>query len=163
MAPILILAIGLAAAVAVDVRTRRIPNRLTATMALTGLGLAIGGGPVTPAQALLGMAAGLLLMLPGHVIGASGAGDVKLMAAVGALTGPGTVGWAFLYSAVAGGVLAVVVAAHRGILASTLESAGQLVTAPADARTAITGAPRASRFAFAPAIAAGTAAALLLR
>ena len=88
MVPVLVLSLGLAAAVVTDVRTRRIPNWLTAAMAGAGFGLAFGGGVVTPAQAALGLLAGLLLMMPGHVIGATGAGDVKLMAAVGAIVGP---------------------------------------------------------------------------
>ena len=49
-------------------------------------------------------------MLPGHALGATGAGDVKLMAAVGAIVGPGMVLRAFLFTAVAGGVLALAVA-----------------------------------------------------
>ena len=63
---------------------------------------------MTPVRALLGLLVGLLLMMPGHVIGATGAGDVKLMAAVGAVVGPDVIFRAFLYSAVAGGVLAIV-------------------------------------------------------
>ena len=42
-----------------------------------------------PARSALGVALGLLLMLPGPLLGATGAGDVKLMAAVGAIVGPG--------------------------------------------------------------------------
>ena len=45
-------------------------------------------------------------MMPGHVLGATGAGDVKFMAAVGAIVGPALVVSAFLFTAVAGGVLA---------------------------------------------------------
>jgi prepilin signal peptidase PulO-like enzyme (type II secretory pathway) len=89
MFPFLALSLALAAAVVIDVRTRRIPNWLTGGLAAGGFGLAFGGGSVTPWQALLGLALGLALMLPGHVIGATGAGDVKLMAAVGAFLGPG--------------------------------------------------------------------------
>ena len=63
---------------------------------------------------------GFALMLPGHVLGATGAGDVKLMAAVGAIVGPAVVLKAFLFTAVAGGVLAVAVALRRRRLAATL-------------------------------------------
>ncbi len=45
-------------------------------------------GGVSVGAALLGCVIGLVLMLPGHVLGATGAGDVKLMAAVGSLLGP---------------------------------------------------------------------------
>ena len=156
MAQIAVLALGLGAAVFTDVRTRRIPNWLTGAMAAGGFGLAFGGGVVTPLQALLGLMVGLLLMLPGHVIGATGAGDVKLMAAIGAVVGPDLALRAFLYSAVAGGVFAIVVATRRGVLATTLQDTTRLVTAPAVARQAIESSSRANRFAYGPAIAVGT-------
>jgi prepilin peptidase CpaA len=156
MAPLFVLSLGLAAAVYTDVRTRRIPNWLTAGMAAAGFGIAFGGGAVTPVQATLGLLAGLALMMPGHVIGATGAGDVKLMAAVGAVVGPDMAFRAFLYSAVAGGVFALAVAMRRGILANTLQDAGRLVTAPAVARAAIESPSRMNRFAYGPAIAVGT-------
>jgi prepilin peptidase CpaA len=160
---LVVLGVGLAVAVATDLRAHRIPNWLTAGMAAAGFGIAAGGGQVTPMQAALGMVVGLLLMLPGHVIGATGAGDVKLMAAVGAVVGTGPIVRVFLYSAVVGGALAVFVAARRGILGSTLAGAGHFVTAPADARKVIEAPARANRFAYGPAIAAGTCIALLVR
>ena len=83
MAPQLVLIVGLAAAVVIDVRTRRIPNWLTGAIGGAGFGIAFGGGALTPAHAALGMLVGLGLMLPGHLLGGGGAGDVKLMAAVG--------------------------------------------------------------------------------
>ena len=74
-----------------------------------------------------GFVVGLALMMPGHLLGATGAGDVKLMAAVGAVVGPSTVVTAFLFTAVAGGVLAVVVAKRRGRLAATIAQTGKLI------------------------------------
>jgi len=162
MAPLVVLILGLAAAVFTDVRTRRIPNWLTAAITGAGFGIAFGGGAVTPAQAALGMIAGLLLMMPGHVIGATGAGDVKLMAAVGSVVGPEMVLRAFLYSAVAGGVFAIVVAAWRGRLAATVRDACRLATSEAGVREAIESPSRANRFAYGPAIAAGTLVSLMV-
>ena len=162
MISIFVLSIGLATAVVTDVRTRRIPNWLTGAIAGAGFGLAFGGGTVTPVQAALGLLTGLLLMMPGHVIGATGAGDVKLMAAVGSVVGPNMVFRAFLYSAVAGGVFAIAVAMHRGILATTLQDASRLVTAPAGVRDAIQSPARANRFAYGPAIATGTLLSLVV-
>jgi prepilin peptidase CpaA len=162
MAPLVVLTLGLAAAVVTDVRTRRIPNWLTGSIAGAGFGIAFGGGTVTPLQAALGLLTGLVLMMPGHLIGATGAGDVKLMAAVGSVVGPDVALRAFLYSAVAGGVFAVAVAMHRGILTSTLQDAGRLVTSPAGARQAIESPSRANRFAYGPAIAAGTLVSMMV-
>ena len=162
MVPVLVLTVGLAAAVVIDVRTRRIPNWLTGSIAGAGFGLAFGGGVVTPLQAALGMLTGLLLMMPGHLIGATGAGDVKLMAAVGTLLGPDLAFRAFLYSAMAGGVFALAVAMRRGILTTTLQDASRLVTSPSGARLAIESPARANRFAYGPAIAAGTLVSLMV-
>jgi prepilin peptidase CpaA len=163
MPQLVVLSLGLAAAVVTDVRTRRIPNWLTGAIAGAGFGLAFGGGGVTPWQAALGVLLGLALMLPGHVIGATGAGDVKLMAAVGAFLGPSLVFRAFLYSALAGGVLALVVAARRGLLTDTVVGTTRLVTAQGPMRDAIASPARRNRFAYGPAIAAGTLITLLVQ
>lgn len=157
-----VLAAGLCAAVFTDVRSRRIPNWLTGSMMVAGIALGWSGiSAVTPGQAALGIIAGLLLMMPGHIIGATGAGDVKLMAAVGAFVGPPLVLNAFLGTALAGGIFAVAVAARRGRLIATIEGTGQLVTAPSAARTEIEAPARANRFAYGPAIAVGSLLAVL--
>ena len=122
------IAAGMVAATVVDIRTRRIPNELTAAMAGIGVGLAAAGvSGISVWASMLGFVVGLALMMPGHVLGATGAGDVKLMAAVGAIVGPALVVTAFLFTAVAGGVLAVVVAARRRRLGATLAGTGRLV------------------------------------
>ena len=160
---LIVLAVGLALAAVIDMRTRRIPNWLTAGMAAGGFGIAFGGGTVTPTQAALGLLIGLLLMLPGHVIGATGAGDVKLMAAVGAVVGSGSILRVFLYTAFAGGLFAVFIALRRGRLQETVFDTTRLVTAPAETRVAIKASGRANRFAYAPAIAAGTLFSLVVK
>ena len=157
-----VLAAALATAVVIDVRTRRIPNWLTGALAAAGLGMSFGGGAVTPAQAVLGLLAGLLLMLPGHLIGATGAGDVKLMAAVGAVVGPGTALRAVVFTALAGGILAVLVAARRGRLSETVYGSTLLVTSPVSSRPAINATTRPNRFAYGPAIAIGTLLSLMV-
>src|SRR6185295_14833073 len=122
----------------VDIRTRRIPNELTAAMAGVGVGLAATGVSGVPLWAsVLGFVVGLVLMMPGHVLGATGAGDVKLMAAVGAIVGPALVISAFLFTAVAGGVLALAVAVRRQRLAATLAGTGRLIAAPGEAKQEI--------------------------
>jgi prepilin peptidase CpaA len=146
----------------IDLRTRRVPNQLTLTIAVAGLTLAaFGVSGVTLARAFLGMLLGLALMLPGHVIGATGAGDVKLFAASGTLLGPSAVIAAFIFTLVAGGLLAIAAALYRRRLAATLERALVLVrTAGANAAD-IEGHSINNRFAYAPAIALGTIAAAL--
>ena len=156
------LAAGLAAATVIDLKSRRIPNELTAAMAGIGLGLAATGtSGITVAASFTGFFFGLLLMMPGYLLGATGAGDVKLMGAVGAIVGPALVVSAFLFTAIAGGVLAVIVAVQRQRLAETLVQTGQLVSGPGNAPQRIRAAGGASRFAYGPAIAVGTIAAAL--
>jgi prepilin peptidase CpaA len=147
---------------AIDLRTRRIPNLATLTVAGLGLVLsATGASGHTAYGALAGLGLGLLLMLPGHLFGATGAGDVKLFAAMGTLLGPGAVVSAFLYTAIAGGMLAFVIAARRRRLVETVNGVAELV-ATRGANVADIEAPtRHNRFAYAPAIAVGTLLAAL--
>ena len=158
------LAAGALAATVIDLRTRRIPNALTAAMAGIGIGLAATGiSGVSLGAAALGFVFGFLLMLPGHALGATGAGDVKLMAAVGAIVGPAVVFKAFLFTAVAGGVLAVAVALRRRRFAATLAGTARIIATPGDARREIRSAVPDSRFAYGPAIAVGSVLAALVK
>jgi prepilin peptidase CpaA len=154
------LAAGLASSAVIDLRTRRIPNPLTLAVAATGaLCAATGISDVSIGAALAGFAVGLMLMLPGHLLGATGAGDVKLFAAIGTLIGPAAIATAFLYTAVAGGVLALIVATRRRRLAHTIANTSRLA-ATADAAE-IEHPLANNRFAYAPAIAVGTMLAAL--
>lgn len=159
---VLVIGAGVAATV-IDIRQRRVPNVLTMGVASLGLVLAMGGlGTVTVGGALGGLALGLALLLPAHVFGATGAGDVKLLAAFGALLGPADVFDAFLRAAILGGVMALVVALWRGRLRETLYGTAMLVTTRNRAVTALIEHPAANnRFPYAPAIASGAALVVL--
>ena len=159
---IAVVAAGVGGGALIDLRTRRIPNALTVTLASTGVACAVVGiGDLSVSASLAGFALGLALMLPGHLIGATGAGDVKLFAAVGSFLGPVAIAVAFLYTAIAGGVLALYVAARRKRLQQTVAGAVRLVATSA-ANAAEIESPRANnRFAYAPAIAVGTLLAAL--
>ena len=157
------LASGVLTATVVDIRSRRIPNLLTATMAGVGVGLAATGlSGVSLVASGAGFVLGVALMLPGHWLGATGAGDVKLMAAVGAIVGPALVVSAFLFTAIAGGILALAVAFRRRRLGATLAGTGRLISAPSDARQELKAAGGSSRFAYGPAIAIGSVLAALM-
>jgi prepilin peptidase CpaA len=155
-------AAGVGSGAIIDLRTRRVPNALTITLAAVGVACAaLGLSDLTVGGSLAGFAIGLALMLPGHLLGATGAGDVKLFAAAGALLGPVPIATAFLYTAIAGGVLAIFIAARRKRLQQTIEGAARLVASSA-ANVAEIESPRANnRFAYAPAIAVGTMLAAL--
>jgi prepilin peptidase CpaA len=154
---------GVLVATVVDLRTRRIPNTLTGAMAVCGLALAATGlSALSVWGSVIGLVLGLAVMMPGHIFGATGAGDVKLMAAIGAIVGPALVLSAFFFTAIAGGVLAVVVAARRQRLAATLTGTRNLIAGSADARQTLDAAPAARRFAYGPAIAFGSVLAALI-
>lgn len=153
---------GTGAGAAIDLWTRRVPNPLTMGLAATGVVFAACGiGGLTPGASLAGLALGLALMLPGHLIGATGAGDVKLFAAAGAFIGPAHILAAFIYTALAGGAIAIVISLSRRRLRQTIGDTALLIaTAGANARN-IESPIENNRFAYAPAIAVGAALAAL--
>jgi Flp pilus assembly protein protease CpaA len=151
-----VVAAGGGAGAMVDLRSRRVPNPLTMGLAVTGLALAfLHVTKLGVPMALAGLACGLLLMLPGHIIGATGAGDVKLFAAIGTLLGPSGILSAFIYTAIAGGILAAVVAVGRRRLRLTLERATALLSTGGANAVDIERASENNRFAYAPAIVVG--------
>jgi prepilin peptidase CpaA len=153
-----IILIAGAIATIVDVRTRRVPNALTMGLAVSGALLsAIGGNTVTFGGSLAGCALGLALMLPGHMFGATGAGDVKLLAAFGTLLGPAGILGAFIRTAIVGGVIALSVAAARGRVRETVGGTALLVMTRGATAAAITNPAANNRFPYAPAIAIGAA------
>lgn len=153
---VIIAVAGCAAAAVIDLRTRRVPNALTIALAAAGFALAATGtGRLGLAAALGGGLLGLLLMLPGHLFGATGAGDVKLFAAAGTLLGPADMVLAFIATAIAGGVLALVVAARRGRLEETCGATARLIVSGGANAQKIESTQSNNRFAYAPAIAFG--------
>jgi prepilin peptidase CpaA len=107
MTPAVPIAVGLGlAAVVADVRRRQVPNWLNAAGACAGLACAAYGGWHGVGMAAAGTAAGFLILLPFHLCGAMGGGDVKLMAAYGALLGPSGILLAAFFAAVFGGLWA---------------------------------------------------------
>jgi prepilin peptidase CpaA len=110
-------AIGLVAAVE-DLRRRQVPNWLTAGGAAAGLAYATRGGWHGFALAAAGVIVGFLILLPFQCCGAMGGGDVKLMAAFGALLGPAGILLAALFASIAGGVWTAGALLYRPRMAS---------------------------------------------
>lgn len=114
------LAIGVVSSL-LDVRTRRIPNSLTLGGAVIGLAYwTVTHGASGVFHSVLGWLAGLALFLPFFALGGLGAGDVKLVASMGAWLGPTMAMWTALYAALAGGVMAVLVALATGYFNTAL-------------------------------------------
>ena len=151
------------AAVVFDVRSHRIPNWLVFAGLLIGIAfhtfLSYEWGL---GYALKGAAVGFGLFLPLYVLRGMGAGDVKLMAMVGAFLGPASALGAVLTTLVAGGVLAIGAALWKGALPRLLANIRFMLSHAAvrvvsGAAAGIEAAPTsAGTLPYAVAIAAGT-------
>lgn len=116
-----VLLVLVAVAAGFDLKFRRIPNRLVLIGLVTSLALQIIFSGIGGFKAWgLGLLVGFGVFLPLYLLRAMGAGDVKLMAMVGAFLGPVSALGAVLTTLVVGGALAIAVALWRGILKNTL-------------------------------------------
>jgi prepilin peptidase CpaA len=99
----------------IDGKELRVPNWLTFPMVFAGLALNTYLGGWEGFQfGLWGMAVGLATLMPLYAVGGMGAGDVKLMAGMGAWLGGEVTWWAFVVSVVVGAVMALVMAMRNG-------------------------------------------------
>ncbi len=102
-------------AAAIDGYKLKVPNWITFPMILSGLVFnVVTGGWAGLGWSLVGMVVGLALLLPAYAIGGMGAGDVKLLAGVGAWVQAEATFYAFCWSAIIGGVIAVAMVLLRG-------------------------------------------------
>lgn len=98
-----------------DLRTKRIPNLLTMSAIVLGIIINVYfSGFNGFGNSFMGFLAGIGLLIIPFVLGGMGAGDVKLLAAIGALNGPFFVFYTFLYTAISGGVIALIITMVRG-------------------------------------------------
>ncbi|MFN2491760.1 MAG: prepilin peptidase [Pyrinomonadaceae bacterium] len=110
-----------------DVRYRRIPNSFVIATFTAGVVMnTIVGGLQGTSSSLAGCGLAFVLMFMLHVFGAMGAGDVKLFAAIGAVTGSHLVLPTFLVVVLTGGLLAIVSILRAGILISTMHRVLQI-------------------------------------
>lgn len=161
LAVTLLLLVSIAAAS--DLATRRIPNSLL----LAGLAcvLVLRLLSVNPGSSLLaalgGMGLGLAMFLPFYLLRGMAAGDVKLMAVVGAFTGPGDAFQIAVLSWCAGGVMALLLllVLLRGRLRLVLANLGSMLRGASTPGAEIGGPPghtSAGSMPYGVAIAVGT-------
>ena len=159
-------------AAVIDVRTNRIPNWLVFGGALYGLIY----NTISPLYArdigilfaLGGLGVGLAALLPAYVFRVMGAGDVKLMAMVGAFLGTWATVGAVLATMVAGGALAIGLAVWSGRTARMLRNVRELshgtafTLATGNTAYMVHDGPSAGKMPYGVAIAVGTIAFLVL-
>jgi prepilin peptidase CpaA len=128
-----VLVLAVLVATFTDLRTRRIPNWLTVSTLVLGFALNALISYPSPLEgvwlAAKGFALAFLLNLIMYMLHMTGAGDVKLLAAIGALVGNG---WnfmlIFLLAALIGGVLAIILMLVKGRVRQTLWNVGFMVS-----------------------------------
>lgn len=119
---IVLVAVVLIAA-AYDLRFRRIPNWLSVSGVIAGFAVnTMLSGRQGLATACLGLACAFLVYVPLYLVRAMGAGDVKLMGAVGAIAGAGNWIAILLVTAIIGGIVSLVVIAARKRFHQTLSN-----------------------------------------
>lgn len=107
-------ALLITAAFVTDIRTMKIPNKLTITAMITGLIVhGIQGGWLGLAFAGKGLLAGFFILLIMYWIGAVGAGDVKLFGGIGAWMGTLFTVQCVVYSVLIAGLIGLLISLWR--------------------------------------------------
>ena len=170
LGPVQVMTIGLVAVALIigtytDIRYGKIYNWTTLPTILLGLGLNTYGHGW---EGLLLSAGGAVLVMAlflffGPLVGIGG-GDIKLLMAVGAVLALPLSGWALLYSAVFGGVMAVfVMARHKALLSTTRTMASNLYMGwLTRSQTELTSGSIKVKFRYSPAILLGTVLAIII-
>jgi len=157
-----LLVVFVCAAAVIDLRSRRIPNWLA--LAGTTVGISTSsfiGGSAGALDGLMGFGVGLLVLVPFFALRVLGAGDVKMLAAIGSFAGPGGVLYCALYAMIAGGLLAGIVLLGGGKARLALENIRAMSTTllvnakDITAHAAEVGKNSAARLPYAVALAAG--------
>ena len=141
-----------------DARAGKVYNVITYPAALLGVGLSFYAPPPTPGMSLLGLLAGLVFFGLVRKISGMGAGDVKLMAALGALKGLPFLVYGTFYILCAATLTGLILVAWQGRMIPVLKWVAQTL-----ASTVTPGMPRQkpdhqlTPMPFAPAIFIGAA------
>ena len=110
-----------------DLMTRRIPNALLLLGLFFALLLAyVNGGISLLLTSVLGSGVGFLSLIYPYSKSLIGAGDVKLMAVVGAFLGPYLTLLTILYASIFGGLIIALYLAYKGLLMQSVSRLFQL-------------------------------------
>ncbi len=121
----------------IDYRARKVPNWLNAALALVGFGVQFAfhgsGGLLT---GFWGLLVGLGVLIVPWAMHGMGAGDVKLMAAIGVWFGPFMTLIAFCVGAVIGGIVAIIMILSSGRLYSAMANMQTIMVKVSSPKTA---------------------------
>ena len=118
-------------AVYYDLTRRKIPNRITMPAILIGITWStVNSGLSGFLFSIFGFLFGLTVFLIPYMSGGMGAGDVKLMAAIGALKGWKFTLFSSLGTAVAGGVIVIIYMIYNGSMKKTMINVLGLIVKP---------------------------------
>ncbi|WP_405054160.1 A24 family peptidase [Thalassotalea psychrophila] len=109
-----IIALAFFLALYFDLRIQKIPNILCLYVVAIGFTVQFmffgwAGG----LNGLLGLLTAFIILFPAFYFKVLGAGDVKLMMAVGVITGPELIAWSVAYATIAGGVTSLVLVLYK--------------------------------------------------
>ena len=125
--PLTVIALYLIVICAIDTMYSKIPNYCNLVLLIVGLTYNVYlTGLIGFGYSLLGLLVGLSLLLVPYLLGGIGGGDVKALAAMGSLLGPGVIFQVFLYVGLIGGILAIVHYLFQGKL---IKKTGEAVRA----------------------------------
>ncbi|TJY40724.1 prepilin peptidase [Cohnella pontilimi] len=155
----------LAVCVVTDLRSRKIYNLVIFPSLIFAIGVhALTEGWTGLGQALLGFAAGLGILLLPYLLGGMGAGDVKLLALVGALKGVGFVFATSIYMALLGAIMAVFVVLFKNGIRERLRYIGfVLLCLRVGVKPSLRGHWTSGAYPYGVAIAGGSVACLVLK
>ena len=126
--PLIVVACGTLVAAGTDLWKFKVYNALTFPLIVSGpIASALLGGPEGLKASLLGAALGFGILAVFFAMGGVGAGDVKLLTAIGAWLGPYLTAQVFVASALAGGLYAVTLLALRGGAREAIAGVGLVV------------------------------------
>ncbi len=111
-----------------DIRAFRIPNWLTYSALAVGIShFTLVNGYEGFLFSLAGAGAGFALLIGPYLFGGTGAGDVKLLGAIGSFLGAQGVFNVFLFSCLLGGAFALLLLASKGLLIGTFKRYGAIL------------------------------------
>jgi len=112
-----------------DIKTKKIPNKITIPAIIIGiLWATVNSGFNGFLMSIFGFLLGLAVFLVPYMLGGMGAGDVKLMAAIGAIKGWKFILFTSLWTGLAGGIIVIVYMIYaRGLKNTIINTIGLLI------------------------------------